>query len=164
MLEKRFGHKSMPFENEVNLLAHKQGKNKISDFNVRFKQLASAVDFNETALCAIYFYNLNEDTLNFLIRMPPIPWKLEELIERYAHLDSSFLSPRTSGIDSSRAMQIDVVSQVSHDKKLFCRYCKERSHMIDACPKLAKKTSKSSSSGRADQPSPGQGKGPATRI
>ena len=163
MLEKHFGHKSMPFENEVNLLAYKQGKNRISDFNVRFKQLASALDFNETALCAIYIFNLNEDTLNFLIRMPPIPRKLDELMERCAHLDSSFLSPRT-GIDSSRAMQIDVVSQASHDKKLFCRYCKERSHMIDSCTKLARRNSKSSSSGRSDQPSPSQGKGPATRL
>lgn len=161
MLEKHFGHKTMPFENEVNLLAFKQGKTKTSDYNVRFKQLASAIDFNETALCAIYIFNLNEETLNFLIRNPPIPRKLDELMERCAHLDSSFLSPRICSADSSRAMQIDVVSQVSQEKKLFCKYCKERSHVIDSCPKLAKKKAKASSS---DKPSPSQGKGPATRL
>ena len=41
MLEKHFGHKTMPFENVVNLVAFKQGKTETSDYNVRFKQLAS---------------------------------------------------------------------------------------------------------------------------
>ena len=40
----------MPFENEVNLLAFKQGKTKTSDYNVRSKQLASAIDVNEIVI------------------------------------------------------------------------------------------------------------------
>ena len=149
-LEKHFGQKSMPFSNEIELLKYEQGTTRISEFNIRFKQLAASLDFNESALCAIYIKNLNDETVNFLKRTPPIPRKLEEIMERCAHLDSGFLSSRSF---NPRAMQVDAVSR-SDVKKLFCPYCKMRDHSIDSCPKLARKNAQSS----------GQGKVPATRL
>jgi len=149
-LEKHFGHKSLPFANEIELLKLEQGNTRISEFNIRFKQLAAALDFNESALCAIYIKNLNDETVNFLKRTPPIPRKLDEIMERCAHLDSGFLASRSF---VPRAMQVDAVSR-AEDKKLFCPYCKMRDHSINSCPKLARKNEQSS----------GQGKVPATRL
>lgn len=49
-LERHFGTKSMPFDPEVKLLRFTQGNMRICDFNQKFKQLASSLDFNENRL------------------------------------------------------------------------------------------------------------------
>lgn len=103
-LEKHFGLKSMPFESEISLINYKKGKIRISEFNVRFKQLASAADFYESALCSLFIANLNTEILNFLIRIPPIPFTLAVLMELCAHLDSSFLGNRYTSAELPTSM------------------------------------------------------------
>lgn len=85
-LEKHYGTLVMPFEKEVNLIRFNQGELGIRDFNLKFKVLASKVNFNEEALCAVYIANLNPPTLDFLKKSPPIPKTLQNLMERCGHL------------------------------------------------------------------------------
>jgi hypothetical protein len=151
-LEGHFGTKSMPFDPEVKLLRFTQGNMRICDFNQKFKQLASSLDFNENALCAVYISNINSETLDYLKKSPPIPKILNELMEKCAHLDVYFLN----SVLNPNKMQIDAIQAQS---RFFCVYCKKFDHSKEHCPALAAKAAKAASRLAISQ----SGKGQATR-
>lgn len=162
-MAKHFGLKDSRLQSEIKLLRFRQSKLTVSEFGIRYKQLASTVEFNERALVANFIANLNEDVLDFL-RRNVIPEKLEDLIQFCSKFDVDYLDPgrRTSTVrnlsstptNSSNMMDIGVIGQELDEEsgiseKLICNYCRMKGHIKKDCKKLLGKISRGSEDPKA---------------
>jgi hypothetical protein len=142
-MSRHFGLKDSRLQGEIKLIKFKQLTLSVSDFGIRFKQMASTVDFNDRALVALFISNLNESALNFLRKQSVIPEKLDELIQLCCRVDDDFLDPKTkhfrnSPIHTGNQMDVSVISE----QRVICNYCRLEGHLKKFCPKLLKKGDK----------------------
>jgi hypothetical protein len=144
-MSRHFGLKDSRLQGKTKLIKFKQLTLSVSDFGIRFKQMASTVDFNDRALVALFISNLNESALNFLKKQSVIPEKLDELIQLCCRVDDDFLDPKTnhfrnSPIHTGNQMDVSVISE----QRVICNYCRLEGHLKKFCPKLLKKGDKRS--------------------
>lgn len=160
VMTRHFGLKDSRLQSEIKLLRFKQSKLSVAEFGIRYKQLASTVEFYERALVANFIANLNDDVLDFL-RRNVIPEKLDELIQLCSKFDIDYLDPgrkvavskHSTSTLNNNMMDISVIDvfedEVDSDKKLICNYCRMRGHIKKNCKRLLSKSAKFSEDPKA---------------
>lgn len=142
-MAKHFGLKDSKLQSELKLIKLKQQNLSVSEYGIRYKQMASTLEFNERALVAIFIANLNDQTLDFLKRQSSIPEQLDELIQLCVRVDNDYLDPkgRTSRphfAANEQHMDVGVIAENRSSPKFLCNFCKLPGHIKRNCPKLNK--------------------------
>ena len=168
-MSRHFAVKHSELQAELEFLDFNQDKLRVSEYSIRFRQLASTLKFNDAALRAIFIRNLNPKAKRVLKNQSDIPKSLDEVIELCIRSDTDFLEFHNrvvftenkpfAGRDSSWAGQTQQVAAVSRrietHGKMECNYCHEIGHIKKYCPRLPQ--------GGLKKPKENSPKGPATR-
>lgn len=167
-MSRHFGVKNSVLEKELEFLEFCQDRFRVSDYAIRFRQLASTLRFNDAALRAIFIKNLNSKAKRALRNQNDIPESLDAVIELCIRSDSEFLDFGNRSVvsesrpyfnrDSSWAGQTQQVAAIEGQSKLECNYCRQVGHIKKFCPRLPQ-------GGLKKPRGPGSyPKGPATRL
>ena len=130
----------------------------LEDFNIRFRNLKGQVDFNDSALRAIYLNGLHVDIIEHFYHLNPTPISLDETMfacERISVLNiqvSNRRKPRDMASDARRivnqkepsSLSISLEEKERRRKANLCLYCAAADHKIINCPVRAKKGIESS--------------------
>lgn len=167
-MSRHFGIKNSGLEREMEFLDFCQDRIRVSDYAIRFRQLASTLNFNDVALRAIFIKNLNSKAKKALRNQNDIPDTLDAVIELCIRSDSEFLDFGNRGLfsenrnsfnrDSSWAGQTQQVAVIEAHSKFECNYCHQVGHIKKFCPRLPQGGLKKTR-GPGSYP-----KGPATRL